>query len=230
MSEEGNWFGRLVRRIKHNHYYHNYSARNYAKFWDNRYAMGGSSGPGSEGILAAEKAAFINQYVKKKRIQYVFELGCGDGQQLARATYGSYIGLDISPRAVHLCRTRFADDESKIFFHCPPEEMPFAGPKLGDLGLSLDVLYHLPTEDDLRSYLTTLFGAARKHVIIFAHDGSTQVGFNVPALPWQHLVADLAPGWKRTAEFKTAHHKPDRPTAETTIAQFFVYEAKKVAA
>ena len=91
-------------------------------YWDGRYKSGGTSGRGSSGRLAEFKAEFLNDYVKQRGIASVIEHGCGDGAQLKLAQYPSYTGLDISPRAIELCRRIFAVDSSKQFF--PANELP----------------------------------------------------------------------------------------------------------
>lgn len=109
-----------------------------ARYWETRYASGGTSGEGSYGELAAFKAEILNEFVAANNIASVIEFGCGDGNQLALARYPRYSGFDVSPQAVSLCRKRFAADPSKLFGLMDD----YRGEK-ADLGLSLDVVYHL---------------------------------------------------------------------------------------
>ena len=87
-----------------------------AAFWERRYAKGGTSGPGSYGDLARGKAAFLNAFVRDRDVRTVIEFGCGDGHQLSLADYPNYVGLDVSPSAISLCKNRFASDGTKSFF------------------------------------------------------------------------------------------------------------------
>lgn len=72
-------------------------------YWEERYAGGGTSGSGSYGHLAAFKAEVLNRIVADRGAASVLELGCGDGSQLALASYPTYVGLDVAPTAVRLC-------------------------------------------------------------------------------------------------------------------------------
>ena len=54
-----------------------------ARYWDDRYARGGSSGDGSAGKFAAFKAEVLNGFVERHGVQSVIEFGSGDGGQLS---------------------------------------------------------------------------------------------------------------------------------------------------
>ena len=77
------------------------------QYWIDRYASGGNSGKGSYDQLAEFKAQIINSFVKQKNIQTVIEFGCGDGNQLTYAEYPRYLGLDVSPVAIDICKKIF---------------------------------------------------------------------------------------------------------------------------
>jgi hypothetical protein len=53
------------------------------RYWEQRYAHGGTSGGGSYGTLAVAKAKFLNNLVHKNNINSVIEFGCRDGHQLS---------------------------------------------------------------------------------------------------------------------------------------------------
>ncbi len=72
----------------------------------------------------------------------MIEYGCGDGNQLILADYPQYIGFDVSPDAVALCKKIFSADLTKAF-HLMDEY----NHQTADLTLSLDVIYHL-VEDE----------------------------------------------------------------------------------
>ena len=71
-----------------------------AAYWESRYAKGGSSGVGSYGRFAEFKAEVLNRFVATHSVQSVIEFGCGDGNQLALASYPWYLGYDVSATAV----------------------------------------------------------------------------------------------------------------------------------
>ncbi|GJL79450.1 MAG: hypothetical protein NPINA01_24390 [Nitrospinaceae bacterium] len=140
-------------------------------FWETRYSLGGNSGQGSYGKFAKFKAEVLNDFVEKNEILSVIEFGCGDGNQLSLSSYPQYTGLDVSPTALSLCREKFSEDKSKSFFLYSPacfvdRQKVFQA----DLGLSLDVIYHLVEDDVFSAYMNHLFGAAKRFVIIYSSD------------------------------------------------------------
>jgi len=121
--------------------------------------------------LAEFKARVINGLVVRHGIHSVVEFGCGDGNQLQLASYPTYIGLDVSPTAVQLCKQRFADDATKSFFRYDPEcFVDNGGIFQSDLALSLDVIYHLVEDVVFERHLTHLFQSAERFVIVYASD------------------------------------------------------------
>ncbi|HEU4546756.1 MAG TPA: hypothetical protein VFR88_10740, partial [Microlunatus sp.] len=77
------------------------------RYWERRYAKGGTSGAGSYGQAAEWKAEVVNGWVRDHGVTSVLDLGCGDGNQLSLADYPRYLGLDRSPTAVRACIERF---------------------------------------------------------------------------------------------------------------------------
>jgi hypothetical protein len=143
-----------------------------ADFWERRYARGGTSGEGSYGVLARGKAEFLNAFVQINRIESVIEFGCGDGNQLSLGKYPNYVGLDISRTAIGLCKRRFADDLNKSFFlYDSSYFVDHAGLFKSDLALSLDVIFHLVEDDIFEAYMTHLFHAANRYVVVYATNG-----------------------------------------------------------
>ena len=134
-----------------------------ANYWDNRYSSGGNSGRGSYGELAQYKADTINSFIERHSISTVIEFGCGDGNQLRLAHYKSYLGFDISPVAVDMCRQYFSNDPTKRFAQVPD----YAG-EMADMTMSLDVLYHLVEDKVFYDYMNLLFRASERFVAIYA--------------------------------------------------------------
>jgi hypothetical protein len=192
-----------------------------ASFWERNYTMGETSGPGSYGALAAGKSRFLNGLVSQHGVSSVIEFGCGDGNQLSLANYPSYIGLDVSRAAVGLCQTRFAADKDKSFFlydgACFTDR---AGVFSADLALSLDVLYHLTEDAVFETYLTHLFAAGRRLVVIYSTN--MEVGGTAPHVrhrrftPW---VEANCPDWSLADTTRG-------PSTEHARADFFLYERK----
>ena len=144
-------------------------------YWKTRYDEGGNSGGGSYGHLAQFKAEVLNTLVAQHGVRSVIEFGCGDGNQLALASYPGYVGLDVSPRAITLCQQRFADDPTKSFFLY--DSLCFVdhhGLFRADMTLSLDVIFHLVEDHIYTAYMTHLFAAAERFVVIYSSDCDEQ--------------------------------------------------------
>jgi SAM-dependent methyltransferase len=199
--------------------------RGSARYWEQNYARGGTSGPGSYHALAAGKAAFLNDFARTREIWSVIEFGCGDGNQLSLADYPAYIGLDVSRSAIQLCQRRFADDPTKSFFlydgACFTDR---AGLFAADLALSLDVIYHLIEDAVFETYMTHLFAAGTRFVIIYATNGE-QAG-TAPHVRHRHFtswVGACCPDWRLLEVTRGPDSGPGR-------ADFFTYERAQSAA
>jgi SAM-dependent methyltransferase len=190
-----------------------------AEFWERRYARGGTSGSGSYGTLAHGKADFLNAFVQSNSVQSVIEFGCGDGNQLSLAKYPSYVGLDVSPTALGLCKRRFTDDPSKSFFFydsfCFVDR---AGLFRADLSLSLDVIYHLIEDPIFEEYMTHLFGSSNRYVIVYATNEIAPAGPpHVRHRRFSSWVDRNCPQWR-------LKQVTDGPASGPQRADFFVYE------
>jgi hypothetical protein len=139
------------------------------QYWERRYEQGGNSGAGSYGRLAEFKANMIENFIDKHNIQDVIEWGCGDGNQISLTEFPSYIGLDISPTAIQMCKNKFGNDKSKSFF-IYDSELCIDNHEIfqAELGLSLDVIYHLTEDNIYQKYMEDLFSSSEKYVIIYA--------------------------------------------------------------
>ena len=190
-----------------------------ASYWEQNYANGGTSGDGSYGLAAHAKADFLNKLVRQNGIDSVVEFGCGDGHQLSLAEYPRYIGLDVSPSAVQLCKRRFIAAAEKSFFRydgtCFIDRAHIFS---ADLALSLDVIYHLVEDSVFRAYMTHLFAAARSHVVVYSTDAPQ--GGTAPHVRHRNFsqwVAENCPQWQLT-------ERKRGPNSGAGRADFFVYE------
>jgi dTDP-4-amino-4,6-dideoxygalactose transaminase len=193
--------------------------RGSAHYWERNYARGGTSGSGSYDALAGAKAAFLNAFVGEREIGSVIEFGCGDGNQLSLADYPSYVGLDVSRCAIELCKHRFADDPTKSFFlydgACFADR---ASLFTADLAVSLDVIYHLTEDAVFEDYMTHLFAAGVRFVIVYATDRETPG--TAPHVRHRHFtrwVKAHGQGWRLAQVTPGPNSGPDR-------ADFFTYE------
>lgn len=132
-------------------------------YWRKRYRYGGDSCAGSGGQSARYKADALNRFVAERRIGSIIEFGCGDGRQLELARYPQYLGVDISPEAVALCRGKFRADASKAFMLLDEFQA-----RRAELTLSLDVIFHLVEDEVYRDYLERLFASTTRYVAIYS--------------------------------------------------------------
>ena len=190
-----------------------------ARFWERNYARGATSGSGSYGALAEGKSRFLNTVVHEHAVRSVIEFGCGDGNQLSLADYPRYVGLDVSRSAIALCQRRFADDPAKSFFlydgTCFTDR---AGMFTADLALSLDVVYHLTEDAVFETYLTHLFAAGRRLVVVYSTN--EEMSDTAPHVRHRHFTPWIeanCPGWALTGVTRG-------PNADQARADFFVYE------
>lgn len=190
-----------------------------AAYWEQRYRQGGHSGAGSQGRLARYKAETLNAIVAEHAIGSVIEFGCGDGAQLDLARYPSYVGVDVAPSAVARCRTRFAADPSKRFLLAAEADGLRA-----DLALSLDVVFHLIEDAVFERYMTGLFAAARRLVVIYASDRDEPTrDAHVRHRAVSRWVATNAPAWRHVStEHNPFAFDPARPD-ETSHSDFHVF-------
>jgi hypothetical protein len=194
------------------------------KYWIDRYDAGGHSGDGSYNKLAEFKAEKINNFVRENNIKTVIEYGCGDGNQLKLAQYPSYIGFDVSPKALSICKEKFANDATKTF-----NLMDNYLNETAELTLSLDVIYHLIEDNVFTEYMNRLFDSSEKFVIIYASDTDENPIGTAAHVKHRHFskwVNNTKSEWKLIQHIPNLHSfKGD--TKSGSNADFFIY--KKIA-
>lgn len=184
-------------------------------YWEDRYRLGMTSGSGSAGALARFKANVLNGFVREHGVESVIEFGCGDGSQLALAHYPQYLGFDVSPAALELCRRRFATDATKSFRLLQDGG---ANPQPADLTLSLDVIYHLLEDDVYLRHLDALFGASRRWVI--AYSSNSEAATRARHVRHRRFTEDVR---LRHPEFRFVR-KIDNELPAESFADFYVFE------
>ena len=197
-------------------------------WWEQRYVSGGNSGQGSYGVLAEFKAEIVNQFVGEFEVKSLIEFGCGDGSQLTLANYPRYVGLDVSQKAVTICKEKFINDQSKKFFVYDPYTFDDKGDQFkAEIALSLDVIYHLVEDQVYSTYLKHLFGSGLKYVIIYATDKNKLGRFYERHVRHRNFTKDIAihfPNWKLIKKIKNKYPAEEGMT-EASPADFFIYEA-----
>ncbi|KAF1713237.1 hypothetical protein CSC71_08805 [Pseudoxanthomonas sangjuensis] len=154
-------------------------------------------------------------------VSSLIEFGCGDGRQLALARYPSYLGIDISPDAVALCREKFATDPGKAFMLADD----YRG-QTADAALSLDVIFHLVEDGVYRAYMDRLFAAADKYVVIYSTVDEAG-GRTLRHVRHRKVADDVAfwfPAFERMSSFEATLAPPDPSWNEG--ARFLLYARK----
>jgi len=197
------------------------------RYWETRYAGDGTSGAGSYGKLAEFKADILNSFIKAHEIRSVIDFGCGDGNQLTLLDCADYIGLDISETAVKLCRKRFGADERKSFFLYDPDSFEDQRPRLkAELGLSLDVIYHLVEDGIFEQYMRRLFSAAERFVVIYSSDTDDNTHFQDPYLRHRRFsiwIQQNLSGWKLIDRIPN-RYPYEGDCQGGSVSDFFIYE------
>ena len=196
------------------------SFKNSADYWERRYKAGGNSGPGSYSRLAEFKADVLNRFVNQHQIHSVIEHGSGDGAQLKLARYPSYTGLDISARAVEMCRAIFANDPSKRFLQ---SDALTAGTK-ADLALSLDVIFHLVEDSAFDAYMRQLFASASRFVIVYSSNMESEgPAEHVRHRQFTNWIAQNKPEWRQESMTKNVYPWDPTDPDHTSFADFYVF-------
>lgn len=189
-------------------------------YWEQRYAQEGSSGAGSRGPLAEFKRDVLNGILAKYGIESAIEFGCGDGHQLGMIDYPKYQGFDVSASVVDRCREQYQSDSTKSFGVIGDHSDHTA-----DLGLSLDVIYHLVEDNVFDNHMSSVFSSAERYVVVYSTDNELPADAPQP----DHIRHRRFTDWIR--EHASDWQQIDRiPNAvEGYSADFFVFEKQSQA-
>lgn len=129
-----------------------------AAYWSDRHASGKRSGQ-----QLPREHEFICQEVTRVAQGHtsIIDFGCGDGALAAKYLQlleQDWTGLDISPKAIGVVRTRGIGTAEVADFTKPLEHD-------ADLAVCFNVLYHLPTEEKVRQVLANM-ASARTAMIV----------------------------------------------------------------
>ena len=187
-------------------------------YWEERYRAGGSSGGGSYDRLAEFKADILNDFVAKHEIKSVIEFGSGDGNQLSLADYPAYLGVDVSPTAVELCRSIFAEDDTKRFVTL--EEYDDEG---AELALSLDVVYHLVEDQVFHAYMSRLFDVARRYVIVYSSNYDSVGAAHVRHRTFTDWIEKNRSQWHLVEKIPNRYPRQKKKKPQTSFAEFYIF-------
>jgi SAM-dependent methyltransferase len=195
-----------------------------AKFWDNYYLSGGNSGTGSYNRLADFKAKIVNDFILKKHVNTVAEIGCGDGNQLSLIHYQNYVGVDVSKAIIEKDKERFKDYPNYRFFHSLTEREQYIG-YLFDMTISMDVIFHLLEQNVFSAYMNDLFSLSTKYVIIYSsnHEEYTQW----PEYRHRNFTGYVArnfPNWKLVQYIPNQYPYVIGEEENTSASDFYIYQ------
>ncbi len=192
--------------------------RSSSNYWNRRYALGGDSGSGSFGEIAAYKAGYLNSFGRDNAVNSVIEFGCGNGQQLRLAEYPKYLGFDVSTTAVDACLSEFHDDRTKSFICLDSLRFRDNARFLkADSTLSIDVVFHLVEDAVYERHLDLIFNASQCYCIIYSTNVDERSA--IPHVRHRAFVRDVEakyPDWSLLIE------EPP-PMPKETLAGFFVF-------
>jgi hypothetical protein len=194
------------------------------QYWEERYQKGGTSGYGSYGRLAEFKAQTINKFIADERVEHLIEFGCGDGAQLSMINIKSYVGVDISPTIIQVCKEKFKDDSGKTFY--TNDEFKEA-PQKAKLTLSLDVIFHLIEDHVFAEYMTLLFESAERNCIIYScdEDWNAKDALHVSRRKFTEWIADNLKSWRlMQVTYNKYPHDGSRNPKDLSFSNFYFFE------
>jgi len=204
----------------------NYNTRfNSSEYWESRYARGETSGAGSYNILAGFKAEILNEFIEANSVFSVVEWGCGDGNQLSYMKYHEYCGLDVSPSAIELCKSRFADDDTKSFVLTNGIHRL---DKMYDLAISLDVIFHLIEDEVYSQYMINLFSSSDKYVCIYSSNNNVpSSSIHVKHRCFNEFVKDTFTDFELINYIPNRYPWDDKNPNNTSFSDFYFYQKRK---
>ncbi len=209
-----------VRKTIKNLFFKDKLFKDSATYWQERYKKGGNSGTGSYNILARFKAEVINLFIKDHQIHSVVEYGCGDGNQLKYYDFKNYLGYDVSRKSIKLCTKEFGHDKTKKFKLVDK----YTDEKF-DLGLSIDVIYHLIEDSVFNEYMKKLFNGSTKYIIIYSSDSDEVVVESSPHVKQREFSKWIKQNVKN---YELMVHIPNKypyngDEINSSISDFFIY-------
>jgi len=219
---------RLFKKLKREYKIFRFSGSQ--DYWENRYSGGGNSGHGSYGKQSRYKAERINSFISEHGIQSIIDFGCGDGNNIGLLKGGEeYVGLDVSRKAIEICRSKYKDDASKTFrvLDRPFPEMSIAR---SDLSLSLDVIFHLVEDPVFEQYMSDLFSASERYVIIYATNFDDRSSAHVRHRAFVDFIASNYNEWSLLRKEENPYSARKKELSDTVeirnLPDFYFYVRK----
>lgn len=194
-------------------------------YWETRYQEGGTSGSGSYNNLAAFKAEVINKFIAEVNLTRIIEFGCGDGNQLALGKYPKYAGLDVANAAIQLCKKKFASDTTKSFYLY--DSLAFVDNEQlfkADATMSLDVIYHLIEDEVYHAYMSHLFNAAERFVIIYSSNYDSEQTFHERNREFTKWITAHRKDYELLKKIANKYPEDEANPDGTSKADFYIFK------
>ena len=153
--------------------------------WGRDVAGKGTSGTGSTPEITREYRAYLQDFIRKNRVQSVVDAGSGDWSFSSTIDWAgaSYLGVDIASDVIEAVREKHEKRNVKFRVGDITEELPGA-----DLLISKDVLQHLPNELVHKFIRNNLRKGKYKWALLTNDRGSG----NLDTIPGGYRAIDLA--------------------------------------
>jgi hypothetical protein len=126
--------------------------------------------------------------------------------------------------AVRTCKKRFSRDESKSFYLFDPTCCADNhGLFRAEMAMSLDVIYHLVEDNVYEAYMSALFSAADKLVVIYSSNQALP-GYlpHIRHRVFTEWIAQNKPDWNLLGHYSNPFGNDDRADVFSN-ADFYVY-------
>lgn len=194
-------------------------------YWEHRYRSNGTSGAGSYNHLARFKADIINFLLRELQVTSLIDLGMGDGNQLALLDLNhdiTYLGVDVSLKAVEMCRFKFPHLSFIL-----DTDLPFE-PRRVDMTMSCDVIYHLVEDSVYHKYMADLFHMAAKYVLIYAYDEDKCHATHVRYRKFTHYINTTFQDWKLVAHIPQKYLQSVVGDKNDTLSDFYLFQRNDI--
>ena len=138
-----------------------------------------------------------NEFVRTREIGSIIEFGCGDGNRCRWPLPQLHRPGRLPDRHRVVPAPVRADPAKSFFLYDGACFTDRAGVFTADLAISLDAIYHLTEDAVFETYLTHLFAAAARFVIIYATNGERRG--TAPHVRHRHFtpwVQTHCPDWR----------------------------------
>lgn len=168
------------------------------EYWEGRYASGKTSGAGSRGLVAKQRADFINEFIQEHDIKSVVDWGVGDGYllELLSLKNDQYLGVDLSATAIGINMLRFGRYQ---WLKWNPLRSPYVTVE-AEMALSIDVIFHLVSDHDYAAYMEALSASATRFLLVCSPDEEADPEISGEHILWRKWTPYIRTTWEMIEE------------------------------